>query len=63
MNGTNVCGNKNVFNNSWNETITQDEICEIVSLEEMIYVRDGQQSCHVFIKDEVKMFTKLLCVK
>ncbi len=27
----NLYGKENVLNNSWNESITQDEICEIVS--------------------------------
>ncbi len=43
--------------------MTQDEICEIVSLKELINVRDGHQLSHVFTKDEVNMFIKLLCVK
>ncbi len=36
----------------------QDETCEIVSLKEMINVRDGQHLCHVFTKDEVDMFNE-----
>ncbi len=36
----NMCGKENVLNDSWNESITQDEICEIVSLKELINVRD-----------------------
>ncbi len=39
----NLCGNGNVLNESWNESITQVEICEIVSLKELINVRDGHQ--------------------
>ncbi len=39
----NLCGNGNVLNDSWNESITQDDICEIVSLKELIYVRDEHQ--------------------
>ncbi len=37
----NLCGKENVLNDSWNESITQDEICEIISLKELINVRDG----------------------
>ncbi len=59
----NLCGKENVLNDSWNESITQDEICEIVSLKELINVRDGYQLCHVCTKDEVDMFIELLCVK
>ncbi len=36
----NLCVNENVLNNSWNESITQDEICEIVSLKELMNVRE-----------------------
>ncbi len=39
----NLYGKENVLNDSWNESITQDEICEIVSLKELINVRDGHQ--------------------
>ncbi len=28
----NLCGKEHVLNDSWNESITQDEICEMVSL-------------------------------
>ncbi len=63
MNYKNLCGKENVLNDSWNESITQDEICEIVSLQELINVRDGHQLCHVFTKDAVNMFFELLCVK
>ncbi len=56
----NLCGNKSVLNDSWNESITQDEICESVSLKELIDVRDEHQLCHVFTKDEVNMFIELL---
>ncbi len=59
----NLCGKENVLNDSWNEYITQDEIYEIVSLKELINVRDGHQLCHAFTKDEVNMFIELLCVK
>ncbi len=59
----NLCGKENVLNDSWNESIAKDEICEIVSLKELINVRDGHQLCHVFTKDEVNMFIELLCVK
>ncbi len=59
----NLCCKENVLNDSWNESITQDEICEIVSLKELINVRAGHQICHVFTKDEVNMFIELLCVK
>ncbi len=34
---------ENVLIHSWNESITQDEICEIVSFKELINVRDGHQ--------------------
>ncbi len=56
-------GKENVLNDSWNEFITQDETCEIVSLKKLINVRDGYQLYHVFTKDEVNMFIELLCVK
>ncbi len=59
----NLCGRERVLNDSWNESITQDEICEIVSLKELINVRAGHQICHVFTKDEVNIFIELLCVK
>ncbi len=59
----NLCGKENVLNDRWNGSITQDKICEIVSLKELIDVRDAHQLCHVYIKDEVNMFIKLLCVK
>ncbi len=59
----NLCGNENVLNDSWNESITQDEICEIVRLTELINVKYGHQLCHVFTKDEVNMFIELVCVK
>ncbi len=59
----NLCGEENVLNDSWNESITQDEICEIISLKELINVRDGHQLCHVFTKYEVNMFIDVLCVK
>ncbi len=52
-----LCGKENVLTDSWNESITQDEICEIVSLKELINVRDGHQLCHAFTKDEAIMFT------
>ncbi len=58
-----MCGKENVLNDIWNESITQNEICEIVPLKEFINVRDGHQFCHVFIKDEVNMFIELLYVK
>ncbi len=58
-----MCGKENVLNNSWNESIAQEKICEIVSLKEIINVRDGHQLYHVFTKDEVNMFVELLCVK
>ncbi len=58
----NMCCKENVLSDSSNESITQDEICEIVSLKELINVRDGHQLCHVFTKDEVNMFIELLCV-
>ncbi len=32
----NLFGKENVLNDSWNEFITEDEICEIVSLKELI---------------------------
>ncbi len=32
----NLRDKENVLNDSWNESITQDEICEIVSLKELI---------------------------
>ncbi len=48
----NMYGKENVLNDSWNESITQDETCEI-----------GNQLCHVFTKDEVNMFIELLSVK
>ncbi len=59
----NMCGKENVLNDNWNESITRGEICEIVSLQELINVRDGHQLCHVFTKDKVNMFIELLCVK
>ncbi len=59
----NMCGKENVSKDSWDESITQDEICEIVSLKELINIRDGPQLCHVSTKDEVNMFIELLCVK
>ncbi len=59
----NLCRNENVLNDSWNGTITQNEICEIVSLNKIINVRDGHQLCHVVTKDEVNMSIKLPCVK
>ncbi len=31
----NLCGNENVLNDSLNESITQDEICEMVGLKEL----------------------------
>ncbi len=58
-----MCGKENVLNDIWNGSITQDEICEIVSLKELINVRDGHQLCHVFTNDEVNIFIKHLCVK
>ncbi len=58
-----LCGNENVLKDSWNDSITQDEICEIVSLKELINVRDGPHLCHDFTKDEVNMLIELLCVK
>ncbi len=57
----NLLGNENVLNDSWNEFITQNEIC--ASLIEMINVRDGYLACHLFTKDEFNMFIELLCVK
>ncbi len=59
----NMYGKVNVLNDSWNESITHGEICEIVSLNELINVRDRHQLCHVFTKDEDNMFIELLCVK
>ncbi len=47
---------------SWNESVTQDEICEIISLKELINLRDEHQLCDIFTKNEVNMFIKLLCV-
>ncbi len=44
-------------------SITQDEICEIISFKELINVRDGHQLRHVFTKDDVNMFIQLLCLK
>ncbi len=58
-----ISGNENVFNDSWNESIIQDDICEIGSLKELITVRDGHQLCPIFTKDEVNIFIELLCVK
>ncbi len=40
----NLCGKENVLNNSWNESIRQDEICEILSLKQLINVRDRHPS-------------------
>ncbi len=56
----NLSGNENVLTNSWKESITDDEICEIVILKELITVRDGNQLYHVFTKGEVNMFIELL---
>ncbi len=58
-----MCGNENVLNDNFNESITQDEICKIASLKELMNVRDGHQLCHVFTKDEVNMLIELQCVK
>ncbi len=58
-----LCGKENVLKYCWNEIITQDEICVIVSLKELINVRGGHQLCHVFTKDEINMFIELLFVK
>ncbi len=49
----NLCCKENVLNDSWKASITQDEICEMISLKELISVRDGHQLCHVFTKDDV----------
>ncbi len=38
------------------ESIAQNDRCEILSLKELINVRDGHQLCHVFTKNEVNMF-------
>ncbi len=60
---TEICRKICFLNDSLNESITQDAICEIVSLKELINIRDGHQLCHVFTKDEVNMFIEFLCVK
>ncbi len=61
--GTTVDGNEHILNNIWNESITLDDICEIVRLKEMINVRDWHHKCHVFTKDEDNMLIIKLCVK
>ncbi len=40
----NLCDNVNVLSDSSNE-LTHGEICKIVSLKELINVRDGHQLC------------------
>ncbi len=51
----NLCSKENVLNDSWNESITQDEICEILSLKELTNVRDDTN----YIMFSPKM--KLIC--
>ncbi len=46
----NMCGKQKVLKYSWNEPITQDQICEIVRLKFIINVRDGHQLCNVITK-------------
>ena len=48
MNYRNYFVNKNVLN--WKMSITQDELCELRFLKEMINVRDRDQICNVYSK-------------
>jgi len=53
----------NISINLWKESIMQNELCETKFLSEMINVRDGHQTCHVYTKDEVNALIEYLCVK
>ena len=53
--------NQNVLN--WKTSITQDEMCELRFLKDMINVRDKYQICNIYSKDEVETLIEFLCTK
>ena len=55
----NYFDNNNVLN--WKLSVTQDELCELRFLKEMINVRDRYQMCNIYSKDEVETLIELLC--